>query len=190
MRNFFALSLIVALCACSSSDPQVALPQSSGVSGPGGGDLTQTADLDGRYIDTIRIAPEGWKNITPGQQMTITFEATGLAQVKQFEIVIEPQPGHAFDLESATFKPQAPFITPFASGLQQDADGSLHLGGASLASIVTGDQVLGTLTLTTASGVGGLTAASLRVTLISIGPTSQDRERYEGEALRFGVQVN
>lgn len=187
VRSSLLLALTVALCSCSANDPDIDLPQ-AGLSGPGEGDLTQTVSLDGRYIDTIRIAPEGWQNIAPGQQMTITFEATGLAQVKQFEIVVQPQPSSAFSLEDALFRPQAPFITPFATGIQMDADGSLRLGGASLATIVTGDQVLGTLTLSTRSGLGS--SASLRVTLVSVGPSSTDRERYEGDNIRLGVRVN
>ncbi len=188
MRSLLALALFTTLCACSSDSADVALPQ-AGVSGPGGDELLQSVALDGRYIDSIRIAPEGWQERAPGQQVTITFEGIGLAQVRQFEIIIEPQPANAFDLEAAVFTPQAPFITPFATGIQLD-DGIMRIGGASLAEVVTGNRTFGTLTLTTKSGLGSLRDTSLRVTLISLGPSSQDRERYEGEELRLGVQLN
>ncbi|MEC8990869.1 MAG: hypothetical protein VX656_06460 [Candidatus Latescibacterota bacterium] len=184
-----ALALLLFLCACSSGNSDVPLPQ-AGVSGPGDGELLQAVSLDGRYIDSIRIASEGWESRAPGQEVTITFEAVGMAQVRQFEIVVKASPTSAFALDGAVFRPQAPFITPFASGIEQGDDGTLRLGGASLASAVTGDQTLGTLTVSTSSQLGNFTDAILRVTLISIGPSSQDRERYEGEELRFGVTVN
>ncbi|MBT3346544.1 MAG: hypothetical protein HN404_26350 [Gemmatimonadetes bacterium] len=189
VRSLFALALFTTLCACTSNNPDVALPQ-AGVSGPGGDELMQSVALDGRYIDSIRIAPEGWQERAPGQQVTITFEGLGLAQVKQFEIIIEAEPASAFALDDAVFTPQAPFITPFATGIQLGDDDTIRLGGASLAEVVSGNKTFGALTLTTKSGLGSLRNTSLRVTLISIGPSSNDRERYEGEDLRFGVQLN
>ena len=97
-----ALALLLFLCACSSGNSDVPLPQ-AGVSGPGDGELLQAVSLDGRYIDSIRIASEGWESRAPGQEVTITFEAVGMAQVRQFEIVVKASPTSAFALDGAAF---------------------------------------------------------------------------------------
>ena len=66
----------------------------------------------------------------------------------------------------------------------------MRFGGASLASAVSGNVTLGTLTLRTASTFSTFTQARLVVTLLSIGPSSSQRDRYDGSALRLGVSVN
>jgi len=65
----------------------------------------------------------------------------------------------------------------------------LRLGGASLASAGEGDQSLGTLTLTTTSQLANLSDVTVEVTLISLGPTFSDRDRFEGEDMHLGIAV-
>jgi hypothetical protein len=184
--RYLVLLPVVLLLACSSNDPEVQLPPTRISEDP---QLLDMVDLDGRYIDSMLIAPEGLEDLSPGEEVTITFEATGLAQVRQFEIVVELSPLSAFAVDRSIFRPQRPFISPFASGIEFNEDGTLRLGGASLASAGEGDQSLGTLTLTTTSQLANLSDVTVEVTLISLGPTFSDRDRFEGEDMHLGIAV-
>lgn len=183
-----AFAALVGLAAC--ADDTTAGPDA----GPGTGvvpgtttALRQSVDLTGPYLKQLRIT--GSWQAAQGQDLTLTFEGGGLDQVRQFEVVVEPAPASAFDTDGAVFAPKAPFVTPFASGIELNG-ATMRFGGASLASAVSGDVTLGTLTLRAASSFSALTKARLIVTLVSIGPSSSRRDRYDGAALRLGVEVS
>ena len=186
MRSYLALLPVVLLVACSANDPEVQLPPTR-ISEDS--QLLDMVDLDGRYIDSMLIAPGGLENLSPGGEVTITFEATGLTRVRQFEIVVALSPLSAFTVDRSIFRPQRPFISPIASGIEFNEDGTLRLGGASLTSASEGDQSLGTLTLTTSARLASLNDVTVEVTLISLGPSFSDRDRFEGKDMHLGIAV-
>ncbi len=118
----------------------------------------------------------------------LTFHATGMSNVKQFELDLEFDPRHAFDLAPARFVGTAPFVAPGAG--VQPLSGRLKVGAASFTGATEGDAVLGTLTLRTSETVTVLVQAHIRVALFSIGPSSTNREDYEGDDLNMGIVLN
>lgn len=186
----YALAALVGFSACTDDTASGPDPAPGSATPPGStAALRQSADLAGAYLKLLRITGDGWKATGGGQELTLTFEADGLDQVRQFELIVQPDPASAFDLDGAVFAPKQPFVTPFASGIELNG-ANMRFGGASLARAVSGNVTLGTLTLRTASTFSAFTQARLVVTLLSVGPSSSQRERYDGNALRLGVSVN
>jgi len=186
LRLAAAVGTIVAAASCSDS-PKLGVPTGGGLPGPGDGGeaLRQQVELDGQFVAGLRL--EGsWQVDGPGQAVTIAFVANGLAGVKQFEFIVKPTPAGAFDLENATFATDTPFIT-LPGGVRMEEETNMRMGGASLASPVSGTQTLGTLSLSTGPSYRPEDGAQLNVVLVSIGPTSTQRDRYDGDDLRLGV---
>lgn len=197
LRFVFVLLLaagvaILLAAGCSNDGPNLGVPTDGNLPGPG--DVSDDADglrqelsLDGQYVGSLRL--EGsWGASGSGQEVAVTFVAVEMAGVKQFEFLVEPSPAAAFDLEGASFTTDSPFIT-LPGGVRLDDDGRMRLGGASLATPVSGTQGLGTLTLSTSGSFRAGSDAELRVVLVSLGPTSTQRDTYEGDDLRLGVEV-
>jgi len=189
---FLAVALVLS-AGCSSDSPNLgvptdgSLPRPGDIGGGGADGLRQELSLDGQYAGSVRL--EGsWSASGPGQEVAVTFVAVDLVGVKQFEFLVEPNPAAAFDLEGASFTTDSPFIT-LPGGVRLDDDGRMRLGGASLASPVSGTQGLGTLTLSTSATFSAAANAELRVVLVSLGPTSTQRDTYEGDDLGLGVEV-
>ena len=126
---------------------------------------------------------------TSAQNLQLTFQMEDLAEVRQFEVRVQPEPANAFDVDSAVFAGSQPFVTPFASGIQISGN-VMRMGGASLGTGVSGAASLGTLTIRTSSSFNSFTEARLVVTLLSIGPSSSQRDEYQSETLRLGIDVS
>jgi hypothetical protein len=186
----FAVAAFMGLSACSDGDGGNAVPNPGDVTGPGTiTELRQTATLSGGYAGRIRITGEGWPVSTSAQNLQLTFQMEDLAEVRQFEVRVQPEPANAFDVDSAVFAASQPFVTPFASGIQISGN-VMRMGGASLGTGVSGAASLGTLTIRTSSSFNSFTEARLVVTLLSIGPSSSQRDEYQSETLRLGIDVS
>ncbi len=184
----FALAAFMGLSACSDGDGGDAVPNPTG--GPGSvTELRQAATLSGGFAGRILIAGQGWPVSTSAQDLSLTFQMEGLAGVRQFELRVQPEPANAFDMDTAIFAAAQPFVTPFASGIQIEGN-VMRMGGASLGAGVDGTAALGTLTIRTSSSFNSFTDARLVVTLLSIGPSSSQRDEYQSETLRLGIDVS
>lgn len=187
-------ALLLLAAGCSNDGPNLGVPTGGNLPGPGDiGDgageegLRQQIRFDGEFMAELRL--EGsWDADGPGQDVTVTFVAEGLTGVKQFEFLVAPSPAGAFDLEGASFATDSPFIT-LPGGVRREDNGRLRMGGASLANPVDGTHTLGTLTLATSSSYNTFSEARLNVVRVSVGPTSTQRDTYEGDSLRLGVEV-
>ena len=100
--------------------------------------LNTNAELNGRYVKGVRIDKDSFSASTPGQDVEITFAATGLSNVKQFEVRLRIEPEAAFDLAASSFAPLQPFISPPTS-VERTEDGLWRTGGASVTRVVEGD---------------------------------------------------
>lgn len=178
---------------CSDDDPDIGgstvlLP---GV-GVGVGDtdnLRQQVSLDDRYIGELRIEGDSWKATGPRQEISLTFAASGLASVRQVELLLEPSPDSAFDLSTAVFEPVAPLVT-LPPGAEIAGNNQLRIGAATLTVDLAGNRILGTLTLKTSSSFNAFVRAHITVRLLSVGPGVSQRDTYEAGELNLGVIVN
>lgn len=195
--HFIALGCALLLSvACSDADPSPGsadaskLPTPPGLTGdPADTEYRQEAALEGRFITGIKIVGDAWKASGPHQDVSLTFEAHGLSEARQFELIVQPSPADAFDLSSAAFALASPPWT-FSPGIQVLEDNGVRLGGASLGFSVEDTQLLGTLTLKTSRSYNSLTEARLGVVLLSIGPSSQERDSFGAAELNLGVSVD
>ena len=151
-------------------------------------DLTQSVALDGDYASEFVIGGD-WTASSGGQEVTLLFSGRDLKDVRQLEVIIEPVPPSAFDLESAVFTPTEPLVT-LGKGVEVIEGDRLRLGGASVTESIEGDQEFGTFTLLTSDGFTSGTSAQLEVTFLSLGPNSNDRDEYDQENLGLGVVVS
>ena len=151
--------------------------------------LQKNVALEGSYAGEILIEGDGWKATAGGQEVALLFSGRNLKNIRQVELILEPVPASAFDLDSAAFVPKDPFLT-FASGVEPLDGGRLRIGGASVSKTIEGYQQFGTFTVRTSEGFGSETKARIEVNYLSLGPSSSDREEYHKEDLRLGVVVN
>ncbi|MFA6109501.1 MAG: hypothetical protein WDA75_12105 [Candidatus Latescibacterota bacterium] len=188
--------LVALVCSGCESDPSKdsgtngtrvpTLPTTSTSAGSG---LNHETVLNGQYARAVRIEPATWAADGPGQEISLTFSATGMRNVKQFRLRIQAEPAEAFVLASSRFTSRDPFFVP---GIDlPGATGLVETGAAILGTQrVEGDGLLGTLTLITGPSFTAATRVSLRVVLFSIGSTSTNRDEYAADDLNLGVQVN
>ena len=151
-------------------------------------ELRQSVALDGTYASEFLIEGE-WTASSGGQEITLVFSGRDLNDIRQVELILEPIPASAFDLESAVFTPRDPIVT-LGSGVEVIEGDLLHLGGASISDPVEGDQQFGTFTVRTSDAFTSSTSARIEVNLLSLGPSSSDREAYNQEDLGLGVVVS
>ena len=152
-------------------------------------ELSQSVALDGEYASEFVIGGDAWTASSGGQEVTLLFSGRDLKGVRQLEVIIEPVPPSAFDLESAAFKPTEPLVT-LGKGVEVIDGDRLRLGGASVTDSIDGDQEFGTFTMLTSDGFTSGTGAHLEVTFLSLGPNSNDRDEYDQENLGLGVVVS
>ena len=147
------------------------------------------ARLDGRYVKEIRIEEGNWSSIGSQQDVVLKFLAAGMSQIKQFELDLELDPATAFDLEASNFVPAEPFMT-FGNGIELLSSNKVKIGAANFMGTTSGDAVLGTLNLRTASLFNPRAEIRIRIVLFSMGPTSANRDAYTAEDLDMGVIAN
>ena len=194
MRSRHSMTAIVPfacvfLLHCGGTEPDGISnpPQTS--TGAGDSGLRQSVELSGSYAGEILIEGDDWKATSGGREVELLFSGRELMNIRQVELILEPVPPSAFDLDSAVFAPQDPFIT-FGNGVEPLDGGRLRIGGASVSETIEGYQQFGTFTVRTSQDFNSGTKARIEVSFLSLGPSSSDREEYHKEELRFGVVVN
>ena len=125
--------------------------------------------------------------------ITLVFSATGMADVNQFEFILSFEPASAFDIDIARFRG---FVSEDLGGVEVQGlseledDGRLRFAGGVLGDVINGDSDLGTLQLTTSATFDADEPARIVVDFFSIGPSADDRDSYDQEALgNVGVIV-
>ena len=194
MRSRHCLAAIgsfawVFLLHCGGTEPDGISNPPQTAAGAGDSGLRQNVELGGTYAGEILIEGNEWKTTSGGREVALLFSGRELKNVRQVELILEPVPASAFDLDSAAFAPEDPFIT-FGNGVEPLGGGRLRIGGASVSKTIEGYQQFGTFTVRTGGGFNSGTKARIEVSFLSLGPSSSDREEYHREELRFGVVVN
>lgn len=192
------LLCLLTLAACGTDTPKEAgapgglgLPALPGPTGPTGSDaLGLEAQLDGRYIKSIRIEDSDFTANGPNQEIVLTFAAQGMSNVKQFEFRLEIDPIDALSFESSSFEPVQPFIAPPGFSIEMMEGGQWRTGGASVSQAKEGNDILGILKLVTGDRFSASDKAQVRVAFFSIGPSFSDRDDYSADDLNMGIIVN
>ena len=169
-----------------SDNPGLSVPVRPG--GSGETELRLEARLGGRYAQSLRIQEGDWTGIGPGEEIEMTFQATGMKEIGQFDLIMEPDPPTDFDIGASLFAPRPPFVT-LRTGVEQQEDGRVRIIGADLNRSTEGDAVLGTLRLRTTADFPR-SELRLRVVFFSIGPSSTERDTYTAADLNLGIVVN
>ena len=189
------LFCLFAVAACGTDTPKEAgVPGGGGLPalpGPPGSDaLGLEAQLDGRYIKSIRIEDGEFTANGPGQEIPLTFAAQGMSNVKQFEFRLEIDPVGALSFEGSSFEPVQPFIAPPGFSIEVMEGGQWRTGAASVSQAKEGNDTLGILKLVTGDRFSSGDKVQIRVAFFSMGPSFSDRDDYSTEDLNMGVVVN
>ena len=189
------LFYLFAVAACGTDTPKEAgVPGGGGLPalpGPPGSDaLGLEAQLDGRYIKSIRIEEGEFTANGPGQEIPLTFAAQGMSNVKQFEFRLEIDPVDALSFEGSSFEPVQPFIAPPGFSIEVMEGGQWRTGAASVSQAKEGNDTLGVLKLVTGDRFSAGDKVQIRVAFFSMGPSFSDRDDYSAEDLNMGVVVN
>ena len=148
-----------------------------------------SAQLDGRYAQSIRIEEGQFTATGPGQEVVLSFAAQGMVNVKQFELRLQIEPANALVFAGSSFAATEPFLTPPLS-IELMEEGLWRTGGASVTETKKGDDILGALTLRTSDGFDAEMQVQVRVAFFSLGPSFSDRDSYTAADLNMGVVIN
>jgi hypothetical protein len=181
------------LLQCSEAEPGVAHPPLPAAGkAAAASELRQSVVLDGAYAGEVLIEGNNWEAASGGQEVALLFSGRKLNDIRQVELILELIPASAFDLESAAFAPEDPFVT-FGKGVEPLDNGRLRLAGAifsETSETIEGDHQFGTFTVRTSDGFNSQTETRIEVNFLSLGPSSTDREEYQHEDLGLGVVVS
>ena len=142
---------------------------------------TYTASINGKYINSLLI-----DSYIVRDDIILIFSATGLQEVKQFQLLLDFDPKDAYEFSASNFVAEAPFLTPPGFSIELLDNRQWLTGGASFSTSLTGSSALGTLTLAKRL-VDSMTPTTITVILFSIGASSWDREAYSKEVLNIAI---
>jgi len=132
------------------------------------------------------LSPSEYTDIGSGGSVTVEIAASGLVGMKQFQINIAVSPADAFDLASASFTPEGGLF-----GLPEPGDGVIGFGFAKFGGAgIDGDWTFGVAEFPMAASFTTDTEATITVTLISVGPDTENRDNFDAEALGFTITIN
>ena len=123
-----------------------------------------------------------------GLPIALIIVATGLAQVKQLEMVFAFQPPEVFDLDAAVFEPTQPAFITIGRGLEQAGEAQLRAAAISFQE-QNGEMVLGTLRLKLNDAFTADTQAAVKLVQVSIGPSSTERENFVAEVAQLEARI-
>ena len=146
----------------------------------------------------VSLSTQEVTGVGAGAQFTITVSATGMVDVRDVAVTVQLSPVAAFNSTvgetGIIFTPSANFAALAAlnpDGITVDPnDASLFTGGGSdFAETTTGDAEIGTFTLTMADDYDG-SEATVTVTFVRLGKSSQDFDDFLTDDLGLSVSVN
>jgi hypothetical protein len=126
-----------------------------------------------------------------GDTVTLDIAGTGFDGVKNVDIYIQVSDPAAYDLTSFELKLGSEFAGnwfPLAGQLVAGTTDMIRVGAAGLGVSVTGDVTF-SINCKTASDYDG-SESSVSVDLISIGPSSSDRDEFAGSDSGLAVTIN
>lgn len=127
--------------------------------------------------------------VGPGETVTLDIAGSGFVGIKNLDVYITVSDPAAFDLGSVTMAPFAGWF-PLAGQLVSGTTNRVRVGAALLgAGGVDGDGSF-SVSITTAAGLTTDTEATITVDLISVGPSSSDRDEFNEATLGLAVQLN
>ena len=135
-------------------------------------------------------SPATVSGIGAGSSVELAIAADGLVGMKQLDVTIEVSPADAFDLSSVTMALGAEMTPgvwfPLAGQIVDGTTNQVRVGAASF-----GASVTGATTFTVSVPASGTPVdATVSVAVISVGPSSADRDVFEADALGLAVMVN
>jgi hypothetical protein len=151
--------------------------------------LALEAQLVGQYADGLAITGGSWNDVGSRRAIQITFSASGMVGIGQFDVVLTPDPPTQFDIALSQFVPEPPFLT-LGTGVEQLDDGSIRFIGVNFQRTSNGAAVLGTINLRTEASFSVDHQVELPVSFFSIGPTSADRDSFQQADINVGVIIN
>lgn len=127
--------------------------------------------------------------VGPGETVTLDIAGTGFVGIKNLDVYITVSDPAAFDLSSVTMVPFTGWF-PLAGQLVSGTTDRVRVGAALLgAGGVDGDAGF-TVSITTGADLTTATEATITVDLISVGPSSSDRDEFDESAVGIAVQLN
>ena len=196
MKSRLSILMILAatLSFCGTESAKNSLEQTaSGQSLPVPSNATSLgleARLDGRYAQSIRIKESAFTATQPGDKIDLTFVASGMTNVKQFEVRVEIDPAGALTFEESSFAPTEPFVALPGHSIELMDGGQWRTGGASFGETKEGDDALGTLSLIASDQFIAGTRVEVRIAFFSLGPSFSDRDDYGATDLNMGLVIN
>ncbi|MEW6749805.1 MAG: IPT/TIG domain-containing protein [Candidatus Latescibacterota bacterium] len=146
--------------------------------------------FDNENVVITLTTPAEVSGIGAGGTVQVGLSAAGMVGVRQFEIILAVDPADAFTLPATAFVTAAPFTGLGAT--DSPAAGQVRTGAAYFVSPagVSGDNALGTFTLTASGTMTAQTAVTISVFRVALGPTSATRDIFTAADLGLAVQVN
>jgi hypothetical protein len=151
--------------------------------------LELQTQLEGQYVGGLQITGGNWSGIGARGLIEITFSASGMVGIGQFDVVLTPDPPTAFDMGLSHFASAAPFLT-MGTGVKRLEDGSVRFIGVDFQRTSNDTATLGTLRLRTEAAFSADTQVRLPVTFFSMGPSFAERDNYAQADLNVGVVIN
>lgn len=125
--------------------------------------------------------------IGAGGTVSLNVSASGMVGVSQYDMTIEVSPADAFDLGATAFTAATDFVAPG----KEVGEGTVKVGAAILGDgSLDGDGSLGDMVLTASDSFSESIEATITVTMVSLGPTSTDRDEFDADAVGITIIVN
>ena len=128
--------------------------------------------------------------VAGGGTVSLNVTASDMVGVSQYDITIRVSPADAFDLSKSgtTFTPPAGFVAPGTEPNQEE--GTLKVGAANFEEAVDGSSSLGDFVLTASQSLDASTKATITVHMVSVGPSSTERDVFDADAVGISIVVN
>ena len=127
--------------------------------------------------------------VGPGESVTLDIAGSGFVGIKNLDVFVTVSDPDAFDLGSSTLTAFAGWFALPGQVVSGTTD-QVRVGAALLgAGGVDGDGSF-QVNLTTSAGFTTATEATITVNLISVGPSSTDRDQFDAAALGLVVNLN
>jgi hypothetical protein len=127
--------------------------------------------------------------VGPGETVTLDIAGSGYVAIKNLDVYITVSNGAAFDLGSSTLTAFAGWIT-LPGQLVSGTTDQVRIGAALLGAGGVGGDATFSVHLITAEDFTSDTEVTITVSLISVGPSSNDRDEFDADALGLSLLLN